>query len=151
MGYEAQNNATIERAFTRFRQLEYERVRTGMISVAQAGLLFLMDAHEMYNIQGEHHHLNEDNTLAWAVAYNGTIINSGDLQGAMGQGDVFDEIPGEAKEEAETVLKGTRGWVGIIYSSMMGWYRWDWEEAYLNYSREMVSADFDRIFRSVKT
>ena len=149
MGYQAKNLAAIQRGFDRLRKAEYERCKQGMINLAQAGLLYLVDAHEMYNIQESHHHLNEDNTLAWAVAYNGTIVASGDLEGALGHGDSFDDIPGEARQRAEAAIKGTSGWVAIIFSSMEGWYNEEWERFYLEYSKDSLAADFDRIFTRV--
>lgn len=141
MSYQSQNRATITKAFARFQKDVNDVIKAGMVNIAQAGLLFLVDAHEMFHIGDEHHHLNEDNTLAWAVAHDGMIVESGDLHGGGS------DMPGNASVEAANLLHGTSGWVAVIYSDMKGWYRADWEEEYLNYSRDMVAADFDSIFK----
>jgi hypothetical protein len=143
MSYKSKNKATIKRAFSRFRSISEDAIRNGMVNIARTGLLFLVDAHEMFNIQELHNHLNEDNTLAWAVAHNGSIIESGDL---LGGGS---DMPGNAELEARNLLGGTTGWVAVIYSDMKGWYRADWEEEYLNYSRDMIASDFYSIFTQV--
>lgn len=141
MSYKSQNTAAIKRGFEWLRKYSDEVIRNGMINIARAGLLFLVDAHEMFNIGEDHSHLSEDNTLAWAVAHDGSIVESGDLQGGGS------DMPGNARTEAEGIISQTTGWVAVIYSDMKGWYRADWEEEYLNYSREMVAADFHSIFK----
>ena len=145
MSLEARNRTVIEAAFAKFRATEFAIIRQGMINIAQAGLLYLVDAHEIFNLQDSHNHLNEDNTLAWAVAYNGQTVDCGDLQGSTDD----ESYPGDASAEARALLKETTGWVAVIYSSMEGWYRFDWEEMYLRYTRDMIYADFDRIFKRV--
>lgn len=149
MGHFENNKKAIERGFSSFLKRTQDRIRIGMRNIAQAGLLFLVDAHELFNIQDGHNHLNEDDTLAWAVAYNGSIVDAGDLEGMTDLPADDDERYGviSATEEAKKALRGSSGWVGIIYSSMMGWYRWDWETDYLNYSAQMLASDFERIFK----
>lgn len=138
------NRMAIKRGFSKFRKGAEEVIRGGMINIAEAGMLFLVDAHEMFNISDEHNHINEDDTLAWAVSHDGIIVASGNY---MGGGD---DLPGSARQEAINLLHGTTGWVAIIYSDMQGWYRADWEEDYLNYSRENISASFNDIFKRVQ-
>ena len=139
--YSAKNQKTIATAFARFQRTEEEIVRNGMIRLAQAGLAFLVEAHEQF--QPGLYHPEEDDTLAYAVAEDGVIVESGSYNGEGG------DIPGDARNKAVKLLSGTRGWVAVILSEMEGWYRVDWEMDFLQLSADEVRANFHKFFKKV--
>lgn len=141
--YQTQNKRIIERAFSRFRKEEEDILREGAIRIGKAGLDFLLEAHE--NFQEQLLHPEETDTLGYAVAYNGGIVDSAAHIG----GDTGD-LPGSAKEEAERLLSGTKGWMIIVLSDMDNWYRWDWEEDFLMYSSDEIKANFNKYFKPIR-
>lgn len=141
-GYRNSNSKVIQRAFTRFKESAEGIISKGIIALAQAGLAYLVEAHD--NHRDGMSHTEEDNTIGYAVSYNGTVIESGSFKG--GEAD----LPGDAEEEAKRLLAGSQGWVAIILSDMEGWYRADWEMDFLQYSADQVRANFHKFFKKVK-
>ena len=141
--YQAQNKSTIARAFSRFRKEEEKIISEGVVRLAKAGLDFLLEAHENY--PKPLLHPGETDTLGYAVAHNGVIVNSAAHVG----GDTGD-MPGSAKEEAERLLAGTVGWVIMVLSDMENWYRWDLEMDFLQYSADEIRSNFYNYFKPVR-
>lgn len=134
------NAETIKRAFDRLRSVEYRVVHEGMIRVARAGLDYLVESHVF---SGDFtHHVEETNTLAWAVAYKGSVVSSGSHSG----GD--NDIPGRAKEIAEAIAKEhPTGWIAIVLSEMEGYYNVQQEVDFLNDTILFTKDNFFEHFR----
>lgn len=141
-GYQSKNEKVIRNAFTRFRANVDRIIENGMRNLAQAGMAFLVDAHDSH--RDNMMHTEEVDTLGYAVAHNGTIIESGSYKGGG------DDFPGDAMNKAKALLAGTSGWVAIILSEMEGWYRVDWEQDFLHYSADQVRQNFRKFFKPVK-
>lgn len=139
--YQAQNKSTIARAFSRFRKEEEDIIREGMVTVAEFGMQYLIQAHKQF--QEGLHHPEEDDTIAYAVGYNGTVIETGAHSGGGG------DIPGDAMNKAAALLSGTQGWSAIILSDMEGWYRVDWEMGFLHSSADEIRDNFTKYFKPV--
>ena len=142
-GYQDRNKAVIAKAFARFRKEEEIILREGAIRLAKAGLDFLLEAHDDY--PRPLLHPEETDTLGYAVAYNGVIVDS-----AAHIGGESEDLPGSAKEEAERLLSGTRGWRIIVLSDMENWYRWDLETGFLMYSADEIKANFHQFFKPIR-
>lgn len=140
--YQTQNKNTIARAFLRFRKEEESIIREGMARVAKAGMDYLVQAHEQF--QSGLHHPDEDDTMAYAVAHDGVVVESGAYNGGGG------DIPGDAKNKAIELLSGSKGWTAIIISDMEGWYRVDWEMGFLQSSADEIMEKFTRYFKPVR-
>lgn len=139
-GYRAKNKSVIRTAFSRLRAESDATVLEGMKRLTEAGLEYLLDAHD-----GGLHHPNENDTLAAVLAHDGqvvaTIPHGGD-----------DDLPGSASTEAARLLRGTSGWIAIILSDMTNqWYRVDWEIDFLTYSADEIKANFQSFFKPIKT
>lgn len=141
-GYQSQNRQVIKNAFKRLRQSEYDTVKAGAIAVAEAGLQYVIDAHEGSPYMM--HHLEEKDTMAYAVAYDGVIVAAKSHEG----GD--SDLPGSAMGTAKSIVSQSHGWVIIVLSDMAGWYRADWEVNFLNYSADEIRANFHKFFKPVK-
>ena len=141
-GYQSKNAKVIDNAVMRFRANAEKAIEAGIKNLALAGMSFLVEAHDSHR-EGMLH-TEEDNTLAYAVAHDGTIIESGSFKGNG------DDMPGDAMNKAKSLLSGTSGWVAIILSEMEGWYRVDWEQDFLHYSAEQVRQNFRKFFKPVK-
>ena len=141
MPYQAQNNATIKRAFTRLQSTEQKTCSAGIKLLAKAGLDYLVDAHNAQ--KADLHHVGETDTLAYAVAHDGVIVATGFHNG----GDA--DLPGSAVQKASDLLAGTEGWVAVILSDMEGWYRVDWEMNFLYRSVEDIKRNFHSFFKKV--
>lgn len=140
MGYEAQNNMVVQRAFDNLRFHQTQIVTDGMRRVAEAGLEYLLEAHDTkYDLN----HPEETNTLGYAVAYNGNVVASGSHNG----GDY--DMPGSAREMAENIAASSPGWCAIILSEMEGYYRVDWEMDFLYRSTEEIKANFNQFFKPI--
>lgn len=140
--YESKNRQVIQRSLDRLRESEERRALAAMCQIAEAGLQYLLDAHDAHSMFMAH--TLETDTLCFAVAHNGTIVATGAHNG--GEGD----LPGNAVGEATRILSGTSGWAAIILSDMKGWYRVDYETSFLFYSADMVKDNFRRLFKQVK-
>jgi hypothetical protein len=142
-GYQAENKRVIEKAFRRLQTSQATNAREGMIRVAKEGMQYLLDIHS--SEPDAWRHPSEDNTIAYAVAYNGAIVAA-----EHHNGDPNLRIKSSAMEEAMRLLSGTTGWVAIILSDMEEWYRADWEESFIRYSADRIRADFQRIFKTIR-
>lgn len=139
--YITQNRRVIHTAFTRLGRDADAIILDGMTRVAQAGLEYLLGAHDDHSPWMNHP--IENDTLASVVAHNGEVVASFPHDG--GEGD----LPGNASDEAKRILRGTSGWVAIIHSDMKGWYRVDYELAFLAISADEVKANFNRFFKPI--
>lgn len=141
-GYSTQNRNTITKSFQRLRKSEDAISREGMVRVVKAGMDSLLEAH--YNHPIAHEHPEEENTLAYAIAHDGVIVESGRHNG-IGS----DDMPGEAQSKAASLLSGTTGWTAVILSEMEGWYRVDWEWNFLRSSADEIRNKFHTYFHKV--
>ena len=141
-GYQSRNKGVIAKAFARLKKSEEETVFRGMIRLAQAGMSFLVEAHD--NFRDGLHHPEEDDTMAYAVSHDGVIVESGSFRGGG------DDMPGDAMNKARRLLAGTSGWRAVILSEMEGWYRVDWEMDFLHVSADEVRSNFHRFFKPVR-
>ena len=142
-GYSAQNSRVIRKAFDRFRKEDEDIIRHGMLLVAKAGIDHLVEAHARKS--EDLNHPQEEDTMGYAVAHNGTIVASFGYNGGG-----TDDMPGQAREEAERLLAGTTGWRAIILSDMEGWYNVDWEEGFLYISSEEIRNNFATYFKPIR-
>ena len=140
--YEQQNRQVIQKSLARMLASEQERALAAMCKVAEAGLQYLLDAHDAHEMFMSH--TQETDTIGYAVAHNGSIVATRAHDGGG------DDLPGSAVDEATRVLAGTSGWVAVILSDMQGWYRVDYETQFLFYSADMVKENFRRFFKQVK-
>lgn len=141
-GYLQQNRSAIRRGFNRLRKDENTIIKKGMVEIAKAGLEYLVDAHNQHSANMLHPH--EENTMAYAIAHDGTIVKA-----ASYKGKGVDDLPGDAMNMATGLLSGTSGWVAVILSEMEGWYRVDYENGFLQYSADQVRTNFHRFFKPV--
>lgn len=139
--YIAQNHRVILTAFDRLSRNADAIILDGMTRVAQAGLEYLLQAHNEHSPWMAHPF--ENDTLAGVVAHNGEVVASFTHNG--GEGD----LPGSASDEAERMLRDTSGWVAVILSDMKGWYRVDYEIGFLAVSADEVKANFNRFFKPI--
>ena len=141
--YEHQNRLVIQRSLARLRKSEEETILAGMCKVVEAGLEYLLEAHDMHSPLMRHQ--TETDTLGYALAHNGVIVKSGMHNG----GDNLD-LPGQAMADAQEILSTTNGWAAVILSDMRGWYNVNLEIDFLGYSADKVKENFHRYFKPVK-
>lgn len=139
--YASKNRQVIKNAFNNLLKDEKEIIRDGMCKLAEAGLSYLIEAHEFHSALMNH--TTETDTMGYAVAFDGVIVASGSHDGGG------DDMPGAARDTAQALLAGTQGWVAIILSDMEGWYRVDYEEDFLGYAFEEVKANFNQFFKRI--
>lgn len=135
------NKDVISKAFARLKRSEERTVHEGMVRLAQAGMAFLVEAHDYF--RDGLHHPEEDDTMGYAVSHDGVIIESGSFHGGG------DDLPGDAMNKARRILSGTNGWRAVILSEMEGWYRVDWEMDFLHASADEVKSNFHKFFKPV--
>lgn len=148
MSYKKTNTQTINNAFKTFGIRVDGYMKRGMMAAAKAGLDYLVEAHEMMEysqgIDGHpEFHIHEQNTMAYAVAYDGKVVTAVSYQGNG------DSKAGAAMEEASKIAAATSGWVAIIYSEMDGWYKMEKEQDYQRYSRMQIIQHFHDYFKPV--
>lgn len=141
MKYLQRNKSVIDRAFKHLADSQEQSVREGMVKIAEAGMAFLVEAHE--NHADNMMHTEEEDTMAYAIAHDGMVIKSGYYRGGG------DDFPGDAMNKAKALLSRTSGWVAIVLSEMEGWYRVDWEMNFLHYSAEHIRSNFSKFFKPV--
>lgn len=125
--YKVRNRNAIKRGFTNLKSYGEKMSEVVMRNMARDGLHSLLNEHDIH--EAYLNHTCEDNTLAYALAHNGAIIESGYHNG----GD--DELPGDAKAQAEEIARSHNGYCAVILSDMMGWYKITLEEDLLNAAR----------------
>ena len=138
---EARNAAVIRSAFARLQSNKERIIEDGMKRLAQAGLEFLIRAHDEHDLFMNHP--NEDNTMAWAVGHNGSVVASGSHNGGE------DDLPGSALQAAESIISNTSGWVAIILSDMEGWYSVGLEEDFLFTASFDIADTFHTYFKKI--
>lgn len=142
--YFAKNKAAIKRGFTNLQKTEKDVIQRGIVEVAKAGLDYLIEMHNEHDQNMMHP--AEDNTLAFAVGYDGKVLLS---MGHNGNGGDDYDMPGAAKEKAEAIVAQTKGWVAVIYSEMEGWYRWDYELDFYIYTIDYIKEHIFDFFRPI--
>lgn len=135
------NKSAIKRGFRNLKKAQERICLEGMRKVAKAGLDYLVDAHEMH--QHGMLHTREVNTIAYALGYNGKVIESG-----FHSGDLADQA-GRSDERAEELIAGTTGYVAVIFSDMQGWYRVDYEMSFFAYTIDQIKERFTEFFKPI--
>lgn len=140
MSASAANKQAILRGFTRLRTVEEQTALNGMRKVGETGLDLVVQYHREHD--SDMIHLNEDDTLAYAVAHDGKVVASGNHSG----GD-FD-MPGEATEEAKDLLASTKGYAAIVLSDMaQPWYNATYELDFLTRARGEIETSINEFFK----
>ena len=139
--YKARNSTTIKRAFANFKAREEALCEVMMRNAARDGLNKLIEAHELsVQLFGHEHsmHLDETNTLGYALAHDGTIVESGCHEGGG--------FRGGALGMAQDLVRGKKGWVAVILADMQfGHYHFNeipHEEDMLYWTAEAVRDEF---------
>ena len=140
--YRTENKNTIDKAIARFKKESFEAIKQGMCKLAEAGMEYLVEAHNRHDTAMMHPH--ENNTMAYVVAYKGAIVKSFSYNGND------DDLPGEAKEMAEALAAQSQEWVVILLSDMQSWYNYAYEVSFLTDSKDTIKANFHNYFKRVK-
>lgn len=142
--FEQANSRTIENAFKRFKENKERVLTEGMYALMNAALDYLHEAHELY--RPEMRHETENDTLGWALVYNGKIME------VVSQSKGAWTPKGDALGRLEAVIHNVRstGWVGIVLSDMANdWYNIELEMDFLTYSMEEVKSRFHDFFKPI--
>lgn len=133
--YKLRNSNKIKKGFERLSERANSISEVIMRNAARDGLNKLIEAHEMaLQLVGGNRefHLVENNTLAYALAHNGAIVESGYHNGGGERGGAL----GMAKE---AVSNSAEGWKAAIVSDIqMGHYYLDDEEDLIHIAAESV-------------
>lgn len=121
--YRTRNKSAIARGFRKLQKDAENTCGVFMRNVARDMLMQLLRFHDEHE---RLHHVDEKNTLAYALAHNGTIIENGYHHGGE------DDLPGQAMEIAQSIVSGAKGWVAVVVSEMQGWYNYADEEDMLH-------------------
>lgn len=153
MSYRTTNKQTIQNAFKTFNLRNESYIQEGMIKMAQAGLDYLIEAHEIeshWDEGGEFDHPNQSDTTAWAIAHNGSIVRAAYYDGDKGSGIQERALSPDAMVVASKVAAQCRaGWAICITADMKGWYNEEWEKIFMNYSRDQIMQHFHDYFKPV--
>lgn len=135
------NDAAIRRGFRNLKKAQERICLEGMRKVAKAGLEYLVEAHD----QHRHGmlHTQEVNTIAYAIGYNGKVVESG-----FHKGEKEDQL-GRSDERAEELIAGTTGYVAVIFSDMQGWYKVDYEMDFFYYTIDRIKEHFHEFFKPI--
>jgi hypothetical protein len=107
--------------------------------VGKAALDFVVQAHREHD--SGMMHIHEDNTLAYAVARDGDVFDSGKFSG----GGEYE--PGLAADEAKEIASATKGFVAVMFSDMTGgWYNATLEMDFLALAREEIRNSINNYF-----
>lgn len=154
MSYRTTNRQTINNAFKTFNLRIESYVEEGMLKMAQAGLEYLIEAHEIDSAydpdKEELDHQHQSNTTAWAIAHNGRVVKAAYYDGDKGSGIQERALSPDAMQVASRIAAGTSGWTICITADMKGWYREDYERVFMNYSRDQIMNHFHDYFKPVK-
>lgn len=136
-----QNERTIERSLRQLAKREYDTVLSGYVQFMQAAMNHLIEEHS-----ASEHHVNEDNTLAWAIVHDGNVVM---IYGHKGGEQVrWTTAPGYLLRIIPT-LPNT-GWIGILLSATKGWYNVEREMGYLTDTLSWAKDSFTKYFKPVK-
>lgn len=139
--YRLRNRNAIKRGFSRLSTYAKNTCEAVMVNVARDGLARLIQAHEISDqLFGHEHnwHLDETNTLGYALAHDGVIVESGYHDGGGWRGG--------ALNMAKDAVSGTKGWVAVILADMQfGHYHYittPHEEDMIHWVAEAVRDDW---------
>lgn len=146
--YKVRNRNAIRKAVKEYSSYEKSVAEIVMRNMGRAGLKGLLYAHEesMHYFGHTHNiHLNEsDNMLAYAVANDGNVIESGHHTAG-------DEFVGQAESTAREIAQAIHGWAAVIVSDCKGspdisdrlhWAEIQHEEDMLRISAEFIAEDW---------
>ena len=135
--YKSRNANAIKRGFKNFGSYAAHMEDVVMRNMARDGLFALLREH---NLHDEFlNHPQEKDTLAYALAHDGMIIESGYHNGKE------DDLPGDALNQARQVASAHKGWCAVILSDMQyGWYSVVLEEDLLNAARGDIEDNYSR-------
>lgn len=139
--YRVRNQNAIKRGFNKLLNYEQKMSEAVMRNIVRDGLNKLIDAHEIsVQLFGHSHnwHLDETNTLGYALAHDGKIIESGYHDGGGWRGG--------ALGMAQDIVRQQKGWVAVILADMqMGHYHFitiPHEEDMIHYAAEAIRDEF---------
>lgn len=138
--YKVRNRNTIKKAFDNFRKYVDGVCEVVVRNITRDGIQQLVDAHRMvFGLHDGHPmHLIEENTLGYAIAHDGVIVESGYHKGSGAE-----PLPGEAVEMARYALEGTIGWCGIVISDLVWSHYDDHEEDMQRYAIDVIRDRWD--------
>ena len=140
--YRLRNQNAIKRGFSHLATYANNTVRVVATNMAHDGLASLIEVHRLMigGHDGHHFHLIEENTLGYAVAHDGVVVETGYHHGSGNE-----PLPGEAVEMAKIITEGTIGWRVVIISDLL-WAHYDGhEEDMLNTARGVLSDKWNGI------
>ena len=132
--YRVRNRNAIKRGFTNLESYGEKMSEVVMQNMARDGLRALLYEHDLHD--SFLNHPAEKNTVAYALAHNGSIIESGYHNGGE------DDVPGNALQQAEALARTRNGFCAVILSDMMGWYNFALEEDLLNAARGDIQDNY---------
>lgn len=142
----ARNNTVISNAFASLTARKDQIIQEGFIRMMEAGLEYLLEAHDA-PIAGKnifHHNEMEKETLGWMIFRDGVEVASGTQDRGPLEGSVRDILLNlEGRPDT--------GWVGYLMSEMdFNWYRVDYEISFLQYSADNIKGNFSTFFRPIR-
>ena len=145
--YQAKNSRVISNAFERFKVQYNQAMIDGLTEIAKKALDYLVTLHD--NDDTHRKHINENNTMGYAVGCDGSVIvSSFGFEGGFGN-----DTDGHAAQMAEALIAGEKkGWSLIVLSDMTNdWYDVAWEEVALqDKTFEFTRDSFDKFFKQIK-
>ena len=140
--YQNQNNRVISAAFKRFQEQYIAAMTEGYCAIGRNALDFLEREH--YN-DPHPRHITEENTIGYAVGYNGKVLASHGFNGQDGK------RIGEAKEMAESIVTSHRsGWCLVVLSDMrVPPYKFSFEYSAYDATIEFTRQNFSLYFKQV--
>jgi hypothetical protein len=133
------NKSAFKRGFESLRKYADGMSEVVMRNMARDGLNALLYEHDTH--ESNMHHATEKNTLAYALAHNGVLVESGYHNGGE------DDLPGDALENAIKLACEQSGWCAVILSDLNGgWYNVALEEDLLNAARGDIQDNWGGFF-----
>lgn len=143
----ARNNTVISNAFASLTARKDQIIQEGFIRMMEAGLEYLLEAHDEFRRKGHNihwHNLDERETAGWMIFHDGVEVASGAQDRGPLEGSVRDILLN---------LEGRpqNGWVGYLMSEMtFDHYRVDYEIAWLLISSDNIKGNFSSFFRPIR-
>ena len=111
--YRKRNQTAIKRGFKSLQSYAEGMSDIVMRNIARDGLNKLIEMHEISAQYLDHNlywHLDESNTMGYALAHDGIIVESGFHEGGGSRG--------AALSMAQDAVRGKKGWVAVVLSDM---------------------------------
>lgn len=126
------NDKLIQKGFTSLLVTKDDHIERVMVEVLDEALDELKMCH--YDHPIAHHHVEETDTLGWALVHNGNVVKAVAHDGGIVTSASALRTLREIVSECSHI-----GWYGIVCSDVTNnryrvWYRLDWEMSFLNYT-----------------